>query len=89
MLFPDPLPPTVVDKVIAQRELVPVTSTELFEAVLALPIVDPPNPPLRTVPPLEMTRLLLAPELPTVRELEFVQKEFAPLTVTELFEAVF
>ena len=47
-----------------------------------------PSIPFRTLPPLEITRLLLAPEKPTARAPEFDQKELVPVTCTELFEEV-
>ena len=82
-LLPDPLLPTLRTPEFDQRELVPVTSTELFEDVELLPMVPAL---LFTVPPLEMTRLLPDPLLPTLRVVLFVQSELLPVTSTELFE---
>jgi hypothetical protein len=82
-LLPDPLAPTVRVVVFNQRELVPVTSTELFEDEELLPMVPAV---FLTVPPLEMARLLLDPLLPTLRVVAFDQTELLPVTSTELFE---
>jgi len=81
-LLPDPLAPTVRVVVFNQRELVPVTSTELFEDEELLPMV----PAVFLTVPLEMTRLLLDPLLPTLRVVAFDQTELLPVTSTELFE---
>jgi hypothetical protein len=81
-LLPLPELPTVSVKLLDQTEPVSVTSTELFEAVEALPMV---GVPLCTLPPLEMTRLLPLPKLPTKIPPPLDQTEPSPVTSTELF----
>ena len=83
--LPEPLDPTRRAPLLLQRELVPVTTTELFEEVVALPIVPAVS---YTFPPSEITRLLLEPLDPTRRAALLLQSELAPVTTTELFEEV-
>ena len=66
-----------------QSELLPVTSTLLFEEVELEPI----KPTVfTTLPPSLITKLLLLPLLPTKRTLEFVHVDPVPVTVTMLLE---
>ena len=83
-LLPAPLLPTK-KVVLLQRELVSVTSTELFEEVEAFPMYPKV---FCTLPPLEIVKLLLAPLMPTVRVVLLVQRELVPVTSTELFVEV-
>ena len=65
--------------------MLPVTRTLLFEEVISHPMM-----PLKpaTVPSLEITMLLPLPYSPTKSSPELVKVEPAPVTSTELFEAV-
>ena len=65
------------------KEFVPVTKTELFEELVVDPIVVVVP---YTEPPLEITKLLLEPLLPTVIVLELLSVDPVPVTKTELFE---
>ena len=68
-----------------QRELLPVTVTELFEELSRLPIRSPKKPSLVTIAPLLITMLLPLPLSPTLID-PLLQSEPSPVTVTELFE---
>ena len=62
-----------------------MTNTLLFEETVSKPM----SPELSaTVPPLEITRLLPLPELPTLRSPLLVQSELLPVTNTLLFMEV-
>ncbi len=80
-----PLVPTSRLPVLVQRELVPVTNAELFEEVLLYPRLAAP---LKTVAPLLIVRLLLAPLVPTLRVPVLVQSEPTPVTRAELLREV-
>ena len=83
MLLPLPRSPTQVNPLL-QSEPVPVTSTELFEELVSLPMTAVPKLRPETLPPLLITRLLSLPDLPMWSVDSKV--ELLPVTSTELFE---
>ena len=83
-LLPSAKLPMVRPALLSQSEFAPVTSTLLLKE---LPKARPIVPVVfRTVPPLEMTRLLPAPFTPTLRSM-LVHSESVPVTSTMLLEA--
>jgi hypothetical protein len=83
-LFPEPSEPTRRLPLLLQRELLPSTTTVLFEEVLAYPIYPIAS---ETFPPLEITRLLLLPDEPTVMLLLIWRRVPGPSTASILLEA--
>jgi hypothetical protein len=84
-LFPEPSEPRRRAPLLLQRELVPVTTTVLFEEVVAAPTVPAV---LFTRAPLEITRLFPEPLDPRRRAPLLLQRELVPVTTTVLFEEV-
>ena len=85
MLLPAELEPIKKTEVFVQEESVPVTKTELFEALALFPMYVLT---LVTVPPSEITKLLPPPAKPKVMPPLKLSREPVPVTKSKLFVAV-